>query len=96
MLTAAHLRSFNKGFNSVAAMYRHRFGRILWVRTGAQLFQLDQFLWPVGLTINAGAVQFGFGTDNLIAAFAPTKAGVFTGHFQIGLRFGRDGKIKKE
>ncbi|MDA0882069.1 MAG: DUF5723 family protein [Bacteroidetes bacterium] len=96
MLTAAHLRSFNKGFNSVAAMYRHRFGRILWVRTGAQLFQLDQFLWPVGLTINAGPVQFGFGTDNLIAAFAPTKAGVFTGHFQIGLRFGRDGKIEKE
>lgn len=95
LLTAAHLRSFNKGFNSVSAMYRHKFGRILWVRTGAQLFQFDQFLWPVGLTLNAGPVQFGFGTDNLIAAFAPTKSGVFTGHFQIGLRFGRDGKVKK-
>jgi len=86
----AHQRSFNHGFNTMSLMYRKKFGRILWLRGGAQYFDFNHVLIPVGFQLNAGPVQFGLGTNNIIAAFAPTKTGFFTGHVQLALRFGKD------
>ncbi|NQX92380.1 MAG: hypothetical protein HRT74_09730 [Flavobacteriales bacterium] len=85
-----HLRSFGEGFNTVSAVYRRKFGRIFWIHGGVQLFEFSDPLIPAGFHVNAGPLQIGLGTNNLIAAFAPTRTGYFTGQLNMALRFGRD------
>lgn len=89
-LMFAHQRVFNHGFNTASLMYRKKFGRIFWLRGGVQYFDFNHLLVPIGFQLNAGPVQIGLGTNNIVAAFAPTKTGFFTGHVQLALRFGRD------
>jgi len=51
-------------------------------------------LIPVGLIVNVGPVQLGLHTDNVMSVIQREKAKYVSGMFSIGLRFGKDERVK--
>ena len=86
--------SFGETFNSVGGVYSKNFGRTLQLRGGLQMFNMKDLLIPVGLIVNAGPIQLGLHTDNVMSVIQREKAKYVSGMFSIGLRFGKDERVK--
>ncbi|MEJ6795308.1 MAG: DUF5723 family protein [Flavobacteriales bacterium] len=86
--------SFGETFNSLGGIYSKNFGRTLQLRGGLQIFNMKDMLIPVGFMINVGPVQLGLHTDNVASVIQRKKAKYVSGMFSIGLRFGKDERVK--
>ena len=86
--------SFGETFNSVGGMFSKNFGRTLQLRGGLHLFNMKDLLIPVGFMVNAGPVQIGVHTDNVMSVIQRKKAKYVSGMFSIGFRFGKDKREK--
>lgn len=94
--TYAHMRSFQHGFNTVAAMYRRDFGKLFWLQSGVQFFEFRHLLIPVSFQFNPGPVQIAVGTNNLISGIAPRDTKFVSGYFSLSFRFGKDSRKPRQ
>ncbi len=83
-------KNFDQNFTSGGALFSKSLGNTLLLRGGVQLFRMKDVLIPVGLIVNAGPVQLGLHTDNVVSVFNPKATKHVSGMFSIGFRIGKE------
>ncbi len=87
--------SFGEKFNSVGGMYSRKFGKTLQLRGGLQLFNMKDVIVPIGFILNAGPVQLGLHTENILSVVQRQKTKYLSGVYSISFRFGKEKLDKK-
>lgn len=82
-------KSFGTNFSTAGATVSKDLGNTVRLRGGVQLFRMKDVLIPLGVIINAGPVQLGLHTDNLLSII-PHDTKHVSGMFSVGFRFGKE------
>lgn len=79
---------FGRMYQGIHAGVRHSFGRVFALQGGAQWFEFDQLLLSIGMQLRLGPVVIFGATENLLAAFQPSRHRTFQGQFGLTFAIG--------
>ncbi len=81
--------SFGIKVNHVGVTYARRFVKVLELSSGLVLFNTKDIVVPFNLALNAGSVQLGLQTTNVLAPFFPKRTKYVSGAISLAFVFGK-------